>query len=381
MMEGKLSEHLLVPILEGSGGTSTNMNVNEVLANRALQIMGEVPGSYATIHPNDHVNIGQSTNDVFPSAIKLACHDLACDAISSIERLAVAMKKKATEFSEVYRLGRTCLQDAQPMTLGQAFDGYQAVVQRAADSLRKQQQKLLTLPLGGTAIGTGLGSTAGFKPAVFRQLNSLHKYALKPCANSFDGMQNLDELTRLSAELETGGGIMAKIAKDFILLSSGPHGGLAEISLPSLQAGSSIMPGKVNPVIPMLVVQLAQLLHGNHCCVTMACQDGMLEINHYEHTIASRLFDSLHRTTEIADVFVRRCVDGIEADAQRSLKHLTESCALATTLVPKLGYSAVSQLVKQSVKEGRPFLALAGEQGLVSREAVLALIKASVVPP
>jgi aspartate ammonia-lyase len=378
MIDGRLNEHLVVPILEGSGGTSTNMNVNEVLANRALQLLDKMPGDYDVVHPNDHVNLGQSTNDVLPSAIKLACYVLTQEAISSIKIVASALEQKANGFSDVYRLGRTCLQDAQPMTLGQAFEGYHAVIERAANRIGDQQQRLLTIPLGGTAIGTGLGSVAGFQKAVFEHLRDISGLPIEPSHNRFDGMQNLDEFQRLSAELETATGAMAKIAKDFILLSSGPAGGLAEITLPSVQPGSSIMPGKVNPVIPMSMVQLAQIVHGNHCCIVMACQDGMLEINHYEHSVASRLFDSLHRISEIAKTFATHCIDGIEADAIRSMDNLVQSFALATTLVPKLGYTEVSQIVKESVRTNRAFLDIVQERKLLNSHEVLDIIKSSV---
>jgi len=378
MIDGALNEHLVVPILEGSGGTSTNMNANEVLANRALQLLDRKPGDYAVVHPNDHVNCSQSTNDIIPSALKLAAFNLVQDARQSLDNLGAALAAKATEFSTVYRLGRTCLQDAQPMTLGQAFEGYSAVISRAAEQITTRQQALLAIPLGGTAIGTGLGSSSGFQAEVFRQLQKITGLAVTPSGNRFDGMQNLDELQRLSAELETVAGVMAKIAKDFILLSSGPAGGLGEIMLPAVQPGSSIMPGKVNPVIPMSVVQLSQIVHGNHCCISMACQDGMLEINHYEHSLASRLFDSLHRVAEIAGVFADRCVNGIEANATRSMENLQKSYALATTLVPKLGYIEVSKLVKESVRCERPFLEIAQERNLISESEILELIKASV---
>lgn len=375
---GALDVHFVVPLLEGSGGTSTNMNVNEVIANRALQILGHSPGDYSIVHPNDHVNCGQSTNDVLPSALKLACHSLAETAVDSIQRLADSLTQKSVEFGEVLRLGRTCLQDAQPMTLGQAFEGYAAVISRAAVRIEQQRARLLTIPLGGTAIGTGLGSAPGFRDAAFAHLQTITGLKIRPSANRFDGMQNLDELQRLSAELETATSTMAKIAKDLILLSSGPNGGLAEIHLPPVQPGSSIMPGKVNPVLPITVVQLAQIVHGNHACIAMACQDGMLEINHYELSIASRLFDSMRRTAEIAGVFATRCIDGIEANAERSLNHLLDSFALATILVPKLGYKKVSQLVNDHVRTNRSFLEMAEEQGLIDRATVLDVLKASV---
>ncbi len=378
MIGGALDEHLVVPILEGSGGTSTNMNVNEVLANKALLILNRQPGDYTKVHPNDHVNCSQSTNDVIPSALKLAAYGLVEESRRSLENLAQELAAKSVEFAEVYRLGRTCLQDAQPMTLGQAFEGYAAVIGRGVERIATRQLALLAIPLGGTAIGTGLGSNNGFQPEVFKQLASITGLAVTPGDNRFDGMQNMDELQRLSAELETVSGAMAKIAKDFMLLSSGPAGGLAEITLPSVQPGSSIMPGKVNPVIPMSVVQLSQVVHGNHCCIAMACQDGMLEINHYEHSLASRLFDSLHRLTEITGAFADRCVRGIEANSSRSMENLLKSYALATTLVPKLGYVEVSKLVKDSVRTERPFLEIARERNLISADEILELIKASV---
>jgi aspartate ammonia-lyase len=378
MISGALNEHLVVPILEGSGGTSTNMNANEVLANKALLILNYEPGDYTKVHPNDHVNCSQSTNDVIPSALKLAAFSLVEECKRGLENLAGALSAKTIEFAEVYRLGRTCLQDAQPMTLGQAFEGYAAVINRGIARIGKQQQALLAIPLGGTAIGTGLGSSSGFQAEVFKQLTEIIGLPVTPSGNRFDGMQNLDELQRLSAELETISGAMAKIAKDFMLLSSGPAGGLGEITLPSVQPGSSIMPGKVNPVIAMSVVQLSQIVHGNHCCIAMACQDGMLEINHYEHSLASRLFDSLHRMAEITEVFANRCVRGIEANASRSMENLQKSYALATTLVPRLGYVEVSKLVKDSVRAERPFLDLAQERNLINEDEILELIKASV---
>ncbi len=378
MIDGKLDEYLVVPILEGSGGTSTNMNINEVLANRALIELGYDAGRYDILHPNDQVNCGQSTNDVVPSAMKLAAYRLTGKLVDGLDTLATSLQQKVQQFAEVYRLGRTCLQDGQPMTLGQAFEGYAGVIQRASERLARQQRTLLGIPLGGTAIGTGLGSAPGFGAAVFSHLQEVSGLDVKPANNRFDGMQNLDEFQRLSAEIETASAAMAKIAKDLILLSSGPAGGLAEISLPAVQPGSSIMPGKVNPVIPMSVVQLSLLVHGNHSCIAMACQDGMLEINHYEPVLASRLFDSLQRSTEISIAFSRHCIEGLEANASRSMDNLTQSFALATTLVPKLGYSAVSAIVKESVKTNRAFLEVAVERNLIAEDEILDIIKSSV---
>lgn len=378
ILNGQHSSHFVIPLLEGSGGTSTNMNVNEVICNRALQLLHKRTADYDTLHPNDHVNLGQSTNDVIPSAIKIACHDMSAPSELGLPALAEALQRKADEFEAVYRLGRTCLQDAQPMTLGQAFAGYASAIGRATESLLVCRQQLLTLPLGGTAIGTGLGAAPGFKARLFNQLQRDTKLSLQPAGNAFDGMQNLDALQHLSAQLETTTSLMAKIAKDLILLSSGPAGGLAEISLPARQPGSSIMPGKVNPVLPMAMVQLAQLVHGNHAGIAMACQDGMLEINHYEMTVASRLFDSLHRIREITTVFAHSCIDGIIADEQRCMDNLMRSFAMATALVPTLGYQQVSELVKQSVRENTPFLQLAVAANLLKSEQITELMHTSV---
>lgn len=378
MQSGELNRHLVTPLIEGSGGTSTNMNINEVLANQALLLLGLPIGDYSSVHPNDHINCGQSTNDVVPSAMKLSTYHLADQVVASLDKVADSLTRKSLEFSEVYRLGRTCLQDAQPMTLGQAFSGYAAVISRASERIRRQQQCFLAIPLGGTAIGTGLGSVKGFRAGAIAHLKALTGMAIEPSGNSFDGMQNLDEFQRLSAELETATGALAKIAKDFMLLSSGPVGGLGEITLPSMQPGSSIMPGKVNPVIPMSVVQLSQMVHGNHCCISMACQDGMLEINHYEHSLASRLFDSLHLTTDIAASFADLCIDGIEANAERCMVNLQSSFALATIFVPKLGYSAVSKLVKESLRCDETFLELAQQRQLITKAEILDQIKLSV---
>ncbi|MEM7561597.1 MAG: lyase family protein [Pseudomonadota bacterium] len=379
MIKGDLNQHLVVSILEGSGGTSTNMNINEVLANRALLALGYSPGRYDVIHPNDHVNCGQSTNDVIPSAMKLAIYRDSEQLAACLGALAVSLSSKGAEFADVYRLGRTCLQDGQPMTLGQAFEGYAAVIERAAHRLQHQGVNLLSIPLGGTAIGTGLGSAAGFRSCVFKHLKHITGLEIEPAANRFDGMQNLDEFQRLSSEIETATAAMGKIAKDLILLSSGPKGGLGEISLPAVQPGSSIMPGKVNPVIAMSVVQLSQLVHGNHACISMACQDGQLEINHYEPVVASRLLDSLHRSVETSEAFRSLCIEGIEADIEKCYENLYESYALATTMVPKLGYARVSQLVKDSLKQQKPFLQMAEDCELVDSKEIDELIRSTVL--
>ena len=263
LVEGMHHEDLVIDFMEGSGGTSTNMNFNEVIANRAQQLLGGELGRYDKVHPNDHVNRSQSTNDVYPSAMKMAAHALLAGLVDELRRLATSFAAKASEFESILHLGRTCLQDAQPMTLGQPFRGYGSLAARLADELAKVRDQLRTLPLGGTAIGTGFGSDAGYKQRVFAHLASITGTEFEPATDPFDAMQNLDVFCRVSAELRTAATSLGKVASDLILMSSGPHGGLAELELPAVQAGSSIMPGKVNPVVPMSIVQIGFAVVGN----------------------------------------------------------------------------------------------------------------------
>ncbi|MBE7522450.1 MAG: aspartate ammonia-lyase [Burkholderiales bacterium] len=353
IVDGKLHEHMVVDLLEGSGGTSTNMNVNEVIANRAEQRLGGEPGRYSQVHPNDHVNRSQSTNDVYPAAMKIAAHAMLGPLIDEVSALAGSLSAKAAAFATILHLGRTCLQDAQPMTLGQAFGGYAALAARLADSLARVREQLLALPLGGTAIGTGFGSPAGYRTCVLRHLASITGTSWSPPQDAFDAMQNLDVFCRVSAELRTCATSLAKVASDLIVLSSGPRGGIAEIELPAVQAGSSIMPGKINPVLPMSIVQIGFAVAGNDTCIAQANLAGQLEINHFEPVVADRLFDSIRLLRNGVRLFHERCIDGIRADAAANERNLMASTAIATALVPRLGYSAVSAIVREAHAAGR----------------------------
>ncbi|KAF2008428.1 L-Aspartase-like protein [Aaosphaeria arxii CBS 175.79] len=375
---GKHDGHLIVDMLEGSGGTSTNMNFNEVIANAAALSAQQPIGDYSFVHPNDHVNMGQSTNDVHPSAMKLALYHCMADTPYVLFQLADAFAKKRQEYFSVLRLGRTCLQDAQPMTYGQLFGGYESVTRRHAEQLQTLRKQFLTLPLGGTAIGTGFGSRPGYKAAVYRHLSSIVGVGIKPAADSFDGMQNMDTCARLSAELRNTANSISKIATDLITLSSGPGGGIGELTLPPVQAGSSIMPGKVNPVIPMSVNQNAFAIAGNDATVSMACHQGMLEINHFEMVVCDRLIDSIHLLTSGANMFRVKCVEGIVANEKISYRHLLDSSALATALVPALGYAQVSRIVRESIAQKRPFLELAIEEGCLKERDLVSILDKSV---
>ncbi|KAH8434474.1 aspartate ammonia-lyase [Aspergillus melleus] len=374
---GKHDSHLVVDMLEGSGGTSTNMNVNEVIANTVARASGRELSDYSFVHPNDHVNLGQSTNDVVPTAMKLAVHDALEGALRTLSQLADALARKREEYQSVLRLGRTCLQDAQPMTLGQAFGGYEAVVRRHAEQLKSVREQFLTVPLGGTAVGTGFGSQQGYKDAVFRHMSALFHANIQPTNDAFDGMQNMDTCARLSAELRNTANSLWKIANDLIILSSGPNGGINEIILPSVQAGSSIMPGKVNPVIPIAVCQVALAITGNDTAIAMGCQQGMLEINHFELLVCDRLLDSIRLLNGATETFARRCIDGIIANENVSRKHLLASSALATALVPTLGYAQVSTIVRAALAEKRPFLDVVIEKELLNENEIMSAIERS----
>ncbi|QXI31224.1 aspartate ammonia-lyase [Pseudomonas vanderleydeniana] len=380
VIAGECDDSLIVDLLEGSGGTSTNMNFNEVIANRAQQVLGHPAGRYDIVHPNDHVNISQSTNDVYPAALKIATYAMFTPLISEVQSLAVAFEKKAEQFADILHLGRTCLQDAQPMRLGQLFSGYASLTQRLAAELAAVRDKLRTLPLGGTAIGTGFGAPAAYRKAVYQHLSAITDVEYLAPSNPFDAMQNMDVFSRVSGELRTCSASLAKVAADLTKLSSGPVGGIGELKLPEAQAGSSIMPGKVNPVLPMAMIQLSFAVIGNDVAVAQAVQYGELEINHFEPVVASRVFDSITLLTQGIRRFREKCIAGITADAERNLQHLTDSMAVATALVPQLGYAKVSKLARQSVSEGRSLLAIMEESGVMTREQALAAIEKASHP-
>jgi len=382
LIDGRHHEHLVVDILEGSGGTSTNMNMNEVIANRAQQLLGGAIGCYDRVHPNDHVNRSQSTNDVYPSAMKVAVHAQLADVAAEVGRLSDALADKARAFENLLHLGRTCFQDAQPMFLGQAFGGYASLTRRLAQALLGVREQLLELPLGGTAIGTGLGSQPGYKRAVFAHLAQLTGVPFRAAADPFDAMQNMDVFSRVSAELRTAATALGKVASDLILLGSGPNGGLAELQLPAVQAGSSIMPGKVNPVVPMGVVQAGFAVVGNDACVAQCIQAGQLEINHYEPAVLSRVCDSLDLVRNAARLFRVHCIEGLEADAARNEELVLKSSAVATSFLGQLGYDTVAAVVREAARNGRPFVEQLEHKGLMTARDARALVRsaASVVP-
>lgn len=369
--DGALDAHLIVDMMEGSGGTSINMNINEVLANRALQLLGRSCGDYAALHPNDHVNRSQSTNDVIPAAIKIGCHSALGPAIAALDALAAAFEIKARAFANVLKLGRTCLQDAQPMTLGQSFRAYATAMRRAASQLTTQRERLLDLPLGATAIGTGFGAPNEYRQAVISALSEDTGVQWRGADDLFDALSNADGYAGLSADLRGAALGLAKIGNDLQLLSSGPAGGIGELRLPAVQAGSSIMPGKVNPVVPMAMCQIGFAVAGCDHVVAQACQQGQLEINPYEPVIALNLFEAIRLVTKGAERFRTHCIDGIEPDLARLADNLEASSAVATALLPVLGYSAVAEIVREAQASDESFIALADRKRVIARDEAL----------
>lgn len=377
VLEGRHHDQFVVDLLEGSGGTSINMNTNEVIANRALQILDHQAGQYDVINPNDHVNAGQSTNDVIPSAVKLAVLEKAPALITSLGYLAEALQAKSDEFADVLKIGRTCMQAAQPMTLGQEFGGYSAALFRARDKILKATKDLEVLPLGGTAIGTGLGARPGYKAAVYRHLSEDVGTRLRPSENMFDGMQNSDSFARVSSEFRIAAEVIGKISLDLIILSSGTKSGIGEIRLPAVQPGSSIMPGKINPVLPMMMQQVTYAVVGNDAAVSLASLGGQLEINHFEPVIASRMFDSMDLLTRGSRIFADKCISGVQALREQALENLLASSALATVFVPQLGYAQVSKIVKEAEAEGKLFVDALIEMDLLTRDDVIKALRSA----
>ena len=381
IIAGQHDDQFIIDMLDGSGGTSINMNANEVIANRALQIMGYQSGQYERLHPNNHVNLCQSTNDVVPSAIKLALIDKSVDLLNALQQLATALHQKSDEFASVLKVGRTCMQAAQPMTLGQEFGGYASAIDRTIGKISIAFEDLHTLPLGGTAIGTGLVARPGYKQAVYHHLSNLLSYPVSPSPNMFDGMQNADSFARVSAELRIAAELIGKISLDLIMLSSGTKSGIGEIRLAAVQAGSSIMPGKVNPVLPIMMQQIAYAVAGNDVAVSLAFQGGQLEINHFEPLIADRLFDTMDLLTKGSRTFAKKCISRLEANEDQALENLLGSSALATVFVPALGYEKVTETVKNAEAEGKTFVEAAVDLGILTKSEVTRATRCATQAP
>ncbi|MFE4601175.1 aspartate ammonia-lyase [Kitasatospora indigofera] len=363
--QGLLHEHFVVDVLQGGAGTSSNMNANEVIANRALELMGRRRGEYGYLSPNDHVNLGQSTNDAYPTAAKLALHAAAGALLPAMGRLADSFAERAHAFADVVKLGRTQLQDAVPMTLGQEFTVFALTVRDDRDHLERAAGGLCEVNLGGTAIGTGLNAAPGFAGAAVRELAELTGVAVRPARDLIEATQGVGAFLYLASSLKSFAVRLSKICNDLRLLASGPQAGLAEIRLPALQAGSSIMPGKVNPVVPEAVNQVCFDVVGVEAAVALAGQSGQLQLNAFEPLMVHLLLTALNRLEHACDLLASRCVAGIETDAGRLLAFAEGSAVLATALNPVIGYHRATQVAQQSVAQGRSVREIVQESGVV----------------
>jgi aspartate ammonia-lyase len=379
ILRGALRDQFVVDVYQAGAGTSHNMNTNEVLANRAGELLGGARGEYRLVHPNDHVNMGQSTNDVYPTATRLALLMETAPLVEAARALAASLADKAKAFADVLKVGRTHLQDAVPMTLGQAFSGYAACVARGADDVERASWQLRELNLGATAVGTGLNAGDDFTSLAIKNIAAQTDLEVMPAANTFRVTQSMGDVLAYSGAVRRLAVEVGKIASDLRLLSSGPRAGLAEIALPAVQPGSSIMPGKVNPSVPEMVNQVVYQVFGCDTTISSAAEAGQLELNVMMPVIA---WNGIHETTILRQALVvlkTRCVDGIEANRARCNELLERSTAMATALSPYIGYAATAEIAKQSVQTGRPIRELVLERKLMDPEQLDRILSAEMM--
>jgi aspartate ammonia-lyase len=365
---GNHHEHFLVDMIQGGAGTSTNMNANEVIANRALELLGEPRGNYDRVSPNDHVNLAQSTNDVYPTAVRLALHYAIGGLQQQMSALVTSLLKKGEEFAPHVKMGRTQLQDAVPMTLGQEFTAFGHTVAEDVDRLEEAKALIREINMGATAIGTGITASEGYAEMVRAQLSKVTGLHLITAPDLVEATSDTGAFVQLSGVLKRCAVKLSKICNDLRLLSSGPRAGFGEITLPAMQPGSSIMPGKVNPVIPEVVNQVCFDVIGGDVTVTMAAEGGQLQLNVFEPIIAFRLLRNISALRNSCEVLRLRCVDGIEANPKVMRDFVERSIGLVTALVPELGYEVCTELAKEALDSGRGVAELVLEKKLLTRK-------------
>jgi fumarate hydratase class II len=364
--DGRWDTHFVVDVFQTGSGTSTNMNANEVIANRANELLGARLGDKGLIHPNDHVNMSQSTNDVVPTTIHVAALEaVEKEVIPALRALHAALAAKAHEFADTVKAGRTHLQDAVPVTLGQEFSGYASMIEHGIERFERVRGALAEVALGGTAVGTGLNAHPRFAELAVRELNGLVGVTYQRARNPFEAMQSRDAAVETSGVLKTVAVSLMKIANDLRLLTSGPETGLGEIELPATQPGSSIMPGKVNPVIPEAVNQVAAQIIGNDLTITIAGQAGQLELNTMMPLIAYNLLQSLQLAANAVRTLAEKCIPGITADVERCRQYAERSMALVTAIAPVIGYDHAARIAKKAVASKKTIRQLLKEEGVV----------------
>ena len=365
---GRHHEHFIVDMIQGGAGTSTNMNANEVIANRALELLGRPRGDYQTVHPNNHVNLSQSTNDVYPTAVKIALHESIEELRTAMRDLAAAFLAKGVEFAPHLKMGRTQLQDAVPMTLGQEFTAFGHTMLEDIERLGEAQALIRETNMGATAIGTGITAPPGYAEVVRQHLSQISGLSLITAPDLVEATADTGAFVQLSGVLKRCAVKLSKICSDLRLLSSGPRAGLGEINLPAMQPGSSIMPGKVNPVIPEVVNQVCFDVIGGDVTVTLAAEAGQLQLNVFEPVIAYRLLSSISTLRNGCRVLRERCVEGITANPDRMRWFVEHSVGVLTALVPVLGYETASEIAKEALQSGQGVYDLVCDRGLMTRE-------------
>ncbi len=363
LISGRHDEQFRLDVFQAGAGTSYNMNVNEALANRALELLGSQRGDYSRLHPNDHVNKSQSTNDTMPTAMRIACLRLLGLLTPALDQLARSLREKADEFRDVKKSGRTHLHDAMPMTMGDEFDGYAGAIERATDRLRVAGAPLLEVPLGGTAVGAGHNTRPNYARLAIKHLSEITGLPLVEARNRFQSMQSLGDFVALSGALRGLAVELSKIANDLRLLNSGPRTGLAEIELPAMQPGSSIMPGKVNPVVPEMINMVCFHVIGHDVAITMCGEAGQLELNVMMPYVAYALMESLEVTTNAVKTFDKKCVGGITANRDRCRWYAENTVGLATLFNEELGFMGAAELASRAIESGKSVQQLIEEEG------------------
>ncbi|MBO5954252.1 MAG: aspartate ammonia-lyase [Oscillospiraceae bacterium] len=370
ILEGKFHDQFICDPIQGGAGTTANMNANEVIANRAIEILGGTKGDYSIVHPNDHVNRAQSTNDVIPTAAKMTAAKLLKKALFELERLNDALMVKAKEFHNVIKMGRTQMQDAVPIRLGSEFGAYSRAISRDILRIKRAMVEMYAINLGGTAIGTALNAHPEYVDLLAPTLSRISNLPLTRAHDLVDGTQNLDSFAYVSAALKTCAISCSKMANDFRLMSSGPRCGFEEINLPAMQNGSSIMPGKVNPVIPEVMSQAAFCIIGNDMTITMAAEAGQLELNYAEPVLYHKLFESIVALTGAVQTLTDNCVVGITANEERCRELVEGSVGVITAICPKVGYAESADIAKTAIKTGESVREVLKSKNIFSEEEI-----------
>jgi len=369
VIRGLHDSHFVIDVYQAGAGTSQNMNVNEVIANRAIEILRGKKGDYSLVHPNDHINMAQSTNDTIPTAMYISALESVRERlVPSLRQLCQSLLRKSGEFNRVVKAGRTHLQDAVPITLGQEFSGYASAIRNDIERIQKASRSLLYLPIGGNAVGTGINAHPRFRARVIREIRKITKVKFRSCREPFESIQNVYPALELSASLRGLAVTLTKIANDIRLLSSGPRTGLAEIELPAVQPGSSIMPGKVNPVMAEMLNMVCFQVMGNDTTVAHAVQAGELELNVMMPLIAYNLLFSVEILTNAINAFNERCLMDIKANARRCREFAEATLALATALNPKIGYSSAAQVASEAYRTGKTVKEIVIKKGILKED-------------